>query len=131
MGATHDFCNAYQSTCVSKGYSAAYDDCVKEFEAYDTGSLEDKGGPSTQGCRRYHLSLATDDDSSKIHCPHASANGGEFCVAPATTDFCSTYQSTCVSNGYSAAYDDCVKEFEAYDIGSLEDKNGPSTQGCR
>merc|ERR1719482_1611894 len=112
------FCDRYATTC---GAVTAWSDCKTDFAKITAGS--GNGQADSQACRLFHLGLAENGaDDAKIHCPHASKDGGNMCVA----QFCDRYETTC---GSVTAWSDCKTDFAKITAGS--GNGNADTQACR
>ena len=142
------FCEGFAATCTGVYGAPSYGspaECEATTSAMVQGAVGaaafGRAGGNTLACRTFHLMLATTmasgPASHEIHCPHASSTGGNTCVdsspppPPPPSQFCATYQSTCVTGSHSPAYTDCATSIAQMAAGTPGSTAATNTIACR
>ena len=128
-----NYCSIYEGACKDFNAYANTEDCLGQCSQWPAGEPNAIDGDSL-ACRLYHVTVASKMDA-KVHCPHASPNGGgDTCVDPAAPTcmaYCEKYLANCKDklNAYKDAAD-CAAQCGAWYPGSVADTVG-DTVGCR
>ena len=108
--------------------------CKDACMTWTPGTQDDTTG-DTIGCRIYHAGVAgTDEDAAKIHCPHASPDGGGVCVdaKPTVCDaYCAMQEKNCTDeNAIDFGDKSCADACGSWAEGAPGDASG-NTAHCR